>query len=205
MSNFLDDTAPTNLEQVLGNQAETQVNRLRDSQVQKRKRLVSQQAASGRLNSGVSNYPLADFDTAGANAESEIYSTLAAQLGGISSEDLLNQNDYNRNLQLSELIGTQNRPSKLQEAIGVLGAGTHIFCGGYVENLSAVVDLTTGERGVMAEKEPELIIRISTLGLKKEDLESLGLMGPMTGFDEAKISDDQIRNLIRKGLENFNG
>lgn len=113
-------TAPTSLEQVLGNQANSQVSGIEDAYAQKKKRLVSQEAHSGRLMSGVSDYPLADLSAAQAGDEGDVYANLAGALGQIPAEDQLNQDDYNHNLQLADLIGKLNRPSELQQALGAL-------------------------------------------------------------------------------------
>lgn len=113
----------SNLEQVLGDQAQNAVNQSQDAYAQKRKRLVAKEAASGRLMSGVSDYPLADLDTEAASAESDIYSSLAKQLGSIPAEDTLNTNNYNRNLSLAQMIGEMNKSSSLQEALGLLSTG----------------------------------------------------------------------------------
>jgi hypothetical protein len=119
---LFDTGAPTSLQQALGDQADNAVAQTQDKYTQARKRLVGQQAASGRLMSGVADYPLADLAKEGAGAESDIYSSLASQLGSIPAEDTLNMNDYNRNLQLAQLIGSLQRPSSLQETLGALGA-----------------------------------------------------------------------------------
>lgn len=117
------DGGPTTLEQALGNQAQNQVAGVRDQYTQARKRLVSKEAASGRLMSGVSDYPLADLAREGAGAESDIYSNLASTLAGVPAEDTLNRNDYNRNLDLARLVGQLNKPSSLQEALGLISTG----------------------------------------------------------------------------------
>jgi hypothetical protein len=192
--------APTTLEQSLSGQAQNQIAQSQDAYTQNRKRLIADQAAGGQLMGGTKNYAQTDLATGEANNESNIYSGLGNALAGIPAEDTLNQEQYNQNLQLAQLIGNLNKPSSLQEALGAFGTATHIFCGGYVENECEVFDKKTGERGIMAERGPELIIRLDTLGLTKEDIEKLGLRGPMAGFDVNGITDDQIRALIKLGL-----
>lgn len=127
---------PTTLEGALGQQAQQQVAQTRDQYTQARKRLVSKEAANGRLMSGVSNYPLTDLANEGAGAESDIYSNLATTLGSIPSEDILNSNDYERNLQLAKLIGNMNKPSTLQLALGGLGAAGNL--GGMAAGFAAL-------------------------------------------------------------------
>lgn len=118
--------APTNLEQVLGQQADTQAAGLQDAAVQRKKRLVAQEAHSGRLMSGVSDYPLTDLATSEASGIGDVYSNLAGALGQIPAEDYLNQNQNQNNLNLAQLIGNLNKPSALQEALGALGSAGNI-------------------------------------------------------------------------------
>lgn len=196
---FATDT-PTTLEDALGSQAKAQSAQAQDAYTQSRKRLVSQLASNGQLMGGTADYPLGDLATQGAQDQSNIYSNLADSLGSIPAEDTTNQNDYNRNLQLAKLVASYNKPSQLQEALGTLGTATHIFCGGYIENECVFVDIKTGDKGVMAESGPELVIRLDTLGLTKEDVRNIGLDGTMAGFDEKGVTDDKIRELVRMGL-----
>jgi len=197
MSNFLEGGT---VEDALGAQAGAQVGQIKDQYAKARKKQVAVLGANGNLNSGVATYPLTDLATNAAGQESDVYSNLANTLGQIPAEDINDQNSYNRNLQLARLIAEQNKPSALQEALGAVGTATHIFCGGYVENECKVIDKKTGEVGVMAESGPELIIRLDTLGLTKKDIETFGLKGKFIGFDEAGISDEKIRDLVRLGL-----
>jgi hypothetical protein len=120
---LFDTGAPTSLQQALGDQANQAVAQTTDAYTQARKRLVGQQAHSGRLMSGVADYPLTDLAKEGAGAESDIYSQLASSLGAIPAEDTLNQNDYNRNLQLAQLIAQLQKPSALQETLGFISGG----------------------------------------------------------------------------------
>lgn len=89
--------------------------------IQQRKQLVSDQAAGGRLSSGVSNYPLTDLSTANQQAQSGIQDQLASSLAGITEEDWLNQQNFTRQQQLADLVGSLNKPSTLQEALGGIG------------------------------------------------------------------------------------
>src|SRR5690242_975847 len=108
---LFDTGAPTTLEQALGDQAQNQIAGLQDAYTQNRRKLISQQAASGRLQkgSGVSNYNLTDLATGEAGQEADVYNRLASSLGMIPAEDTLNANDYNRNLGLAKLIGSLNK------------------------------------------------------------------------------------------------
>lgn len=197
---LVDMSAPTTLEDALSGQASNAITASQDKYTQARKRQVSQLAANGQLMGGTADYPLGDLAMQGAQEQSGIYSDLASALGGIPAEDALDQNQNARNTQLAQLIASFNKPSALQEGLSTVGTLTHIFCGGYVENQCSIVDNKTGERGIMAEKGPELIIRLDTLGLTKKDIQDLGLHGSMAGFDANKVTDKQIRHLIRIGL-----
>lgn len=118
--------SPTTLEDTLTGQANNNVAQSRDAYTQNRKRLVASQAAGGQLGSGVQNYAQTDLATGEANNESGIYSDLANALAGIPAEDTLNQQQYNQNLQLAQLIGSLNKPSQLQEALGAGGAAASV-------------------------------------------------------------------------------
>lgn len=113
---------PQNLEDILGQQAQSATANLTDQYQQQRRRTAADQAASGRLMSGVSNYPLTDLDTGYQQQKSGIQSQLASSLAGIPEEDWLNQQNFQRQLQLANLIGSLNKPSTLQEALGGIGA-----------------------------------------------------------------------------------
>ena len=121
MALFAND-APPDLAAVLGNQANQNIAGINDQYGQAKKRLISQQSTGGRLRSKVSNYQFGDLAKAQAGDVSGVYSGLADALGGVPAEDYLNQNDYQRNIQLAKLIGDLNKPSALQEALGGLQA-----------------------------------------------------------------------------------
>lgn len=111
-----------NLEDVLNKQAQSASANQTDAYQQQRKRLVSQQAASGRLMSGVSDYPLADLDTGNLQAQSGIEDQLATSLGGIGAEDWMNRQKYLRSYGLANKIGNANKPSTLEEVLSGMGA-----------------------------------------------------------------------------------
>lgn len=116
------DYTPTSLSDVLGQQAQAQTSQVQDQYTQQRKRLVAQQASSGRLMSGVSDYPLTDLDTGEASAESGIQSNLESALSGITSEDWLNSKQFKRQYDLANLIGSLQKPSTLDEVFQGIGA-----------------------------------------------------------------------------------
>lgn len=114
------------LEDVLGKQADTAVAGIKDDYAQKRRRLAAQQAHSGRLLSGVSDYNFGDLGAGEAGDIGNVYSNLSGALAGIPAEDMLNQNAYQQNLKLAKLIGEMNKPSALEEALGGLRAAGSI-------------------------------------------------------------------------------
>lgn len=113
---------PSNLEDVLKGQASSATANLTDQYQQNRKRAVAQQAAGGRLMSGVSNYPLTDLDTSFASGKSGIQDNLASSLAAIPEEDWLNSKNFKRSYDLASLIGSLNKPSTLEEVLGGIGS-----------------------------------------------------------------------------------
>jgi len=112
---------PQTLEDVLGQQAQSQSANLTDQYQQQRKRSVAQEAANGRLLSGVSTYPLTDLDTSYQRGLSGIQTNLSNALSAVPEEDWLNQNNFQRSYQLASLIGSLNKPSTLDEVLGGIG------------------------------------------------------------------------------------
>lgn len=113
---------PKNLEDVLKGQATNASANQTDQYQQQRKRAVAGEAASGRLMSGVSNYPLTDLDVGNQRAQSGIQDQLASSLAGVPEEDWLNQNDFKRSYDLASLIGKLNKPNTLDEIFQGIGA-----------------------------------------------------------------------------------
>ena len=126
MAGLFADSSPQNLEDVLKQQAQAATAQTQDTYNQARKRLVAQQAHSGRLMSGVSDYPLGDLSTEQGQAESGIQTGLANALAGIPEESYLNQADFQRKLDLTKYIGSLVKPDTLQEVLGGLGTGLQI-------------------------------------------------------------------------------
>lgn len=113
---------PQNLSDVLGQQAKSSTANLTDQYTQARKKAVASEAAGGRLTSGVSNYPLTDLDTSYQQGKSGIQDQLASSLAGIPEEDWLNGQNFQRQQQLANLIGSLNKPSTLSEALSGIGS-----------------------------------------------------------------------------------
>lgn len=112
---------PQTLQDTLTQQANQASAAQNQNYIQQRKQLVADQASSGRLTSGVSNYPLTDLSTQNQQAQSGIQDQLASSLAGIPEEDWLNQQNFQRSQQLADLIGSLNKPSTLSEALSGIG------------------------------------------------------------------------------------
>lgn len=123
---LFDSNAPKTLQDVLGAQASGAESDINQGYAQKRKQLIAQQAHAGRLESGVSAYPLADLDTAQANDVAGVESGLSSSLGQIPTEDYYNNLDFQRKKQLADYLGGLNKPSSLQQALGAAGTAAQL-------------------------------------------------------------------------------
>lgn len=120
---LFDPNANTTLESVLGNQAGYQKAQINDAAVQKKRRLVSSEAAGGRLRSGVSNYPLTDLASSTSSDLAGVDTGLAESLGQVPAEGYLNDQQLARNYALAQLIGQLNKKNGLQSGLEGAGAG----------------------------------------------------------------------------------
>jgi hypothetical protein len=112
---------PQNLNDVLQQQAQSASANQNQNYIQQKRQAIAQEGAGGRLLSGVSNYPLSDLSTWNQQNQSGIQDQLASSLAGIPEEDWLNTQNFQRQTQLAQLIGSLNKPSSLQEALGAIG------------------------------------------------------------------------------------
>lgn len=115
------DGGMNSLEDVLGQQADTQRMDVQNQFAKKRRQTISQQAKAGRLGSGVANYSLADVDAEELGAMGDVESGLAQALGQVPLNDFRTQQEANRKLELSRLLGKMNKPSALEQAFGAVG------------------------------------------------------------------------------------
>lgn len=125
---------PQSLQDVFNQVGASQSANLTDQYTQARKQAVAGEAASGRLTSGVSNYPLTDLDTSYQKGLSDIQTNLAGQEAGIQDDDWLNNQNYLRQYGLADAIGNANRPSTLEEifaGIGSVGSVAGTAAGAY--------------------------------------------------------------------------
>jgi hypothetical protein len=120
---LFDSGAPNTLEDVLGRQAETKGMDLENKFSKQRRKVIGQQAAAGRLGSGVSNYSLADADISEIAGLGGLESDLALALGQIPSEDYVRSREYGRQEELARLIASLNKKDKLGSIIGGIGTG----------------------------------------------------------------------------------
>ena len=115
---------PQNLSDVLGQQAQSATANLTDQYTQSRRQAINQEGASGRLMSGVSDYPLADLNKQYTQAQSGIQDNLANSLAGIPANDYLNQQEFNNSYSLANQIGNANKPSTLDEIFQGIGSAS---------------------------------------------------------------------------------
>lgn len=127
---LFDSGAPTTLEDVLGRQAETQGMNLENQFAKQRRKAIGQQAAAGRLGSGVANYTMADVDAGEIAGLGDVEQSLAEALGQIPAEDYVRQREFERQEALAALIGKTKKKNLLGGIIG--GAGTGAATGASV-------------------------------------------------------------------------
>jgi hypothetical protein len=115
---LFDEGPSGTLEDVLGKQADDKVNSISNVYAKKRRQSIAQNAHSGRLLSGVSNYDAGDINAAEAGDIGDVYSGLAGALGQVPIDDYSAEQDDQRNRELAQLIAKLNKPSLLQEVLG---------------------------------------------------------------------------------------
>lgn len=123
---FLDDGSISSLEDVLGRQADTASMNISNQFAKKRKKLVAQQAHSGRLGSGVANYSLGDLDAQEVGALGDVQGGLADSLAQVPIDDYALDQEYQRKRQLAEKIASLNRPSTLEQVLGGIGTAASV-------------------------------------------------------------------------------
>lgn len=116
------DSGQNTLEDALRGIATDKSNSISDIYAKKRRQAVSQQAASGRLGSGVSNYQFGDLASQEAADQGNVYGDLASTLAQVPIQDYGVTQDNLRKRQLAELLASLNKPSSLEEALGTLGS-----------------------------------------------------------------------------------
>jgi hypothetical protein len=127
---LFDDGSPKTLEDVLGQSADTASMGIENAYAKKRRRTIGQEAAKGRLRSGVANYTMGDVDAAELEDLGGVQSSLAEALGQIPTSDYLDERQFGRQSELAELIARLNKPSTLEEVFGGIGAVGNIAATG---------------------------------------------------------------------------
>jgi hypothetical protein len=117
---------PQNLQDVLNQSAGAQSANLTDQYNQARKQTISDQASSGRLMSGVSNYPLTDLQTQYQSGLSGIQGNLASEEASVPEEDWLNSQNFGRSQTLASQIANELQPSDLQTIFQGIGTGAQV-------------------------------------------------------------------------------
>lgn len=115
------DESGGTLEDILSRQADSSAMTIGNQFARKRRQAIGQQAAQGRIRSGVSNYQFGDIASDEIGALGDVESGLAGALGQIPINDYATNQDNLRRRQLAELLAELNRQSPLEEALGGLG------------------------------------------------------------------------------------
>lgn len=122
------------LKDIFGDVAQSQVDPFQADRAAKRGKVVSGQAASGRLSSGIAEHTLGEFDSDTAAGEAAIRAGVLPSEGqGTLQEDQQDfasseaEKEYQRNMSLARLLGQMNKPSTLQEIFGGIGAGAGLI------------------------------------------------------------------------------
>jgi hypothetical protein len=120
------DTGGGTLEDVLGQQAQNQVNSIDQVYAKKRKQAIANAGANGRLTSGVQNYTMGDIGAQQAGDIGDVYSNLSSALAQVPTTDYGATQDNARQRQLAELIAKLNKPSALEEALSALSTAGQV-------------------------------------------------------------------------------
>jgi len=118
------DTAPSTLEDVLGQTADTAGMTIQNQYAKARRKAVGEQAASGRLGSGVANYTMGDINAGELTDLASNESDLATALGQIPTQDYMGDLENARRLELAKLIG------KMSKKGGSAGIASGVLSGG---------------------------------------------------------------------------
>jgi hypothetical protein len=117
---------PQNLQDVLSQSAGSQAANLGQNYIQQRRQAIADQASSGRLMSGVADYPLTDLQTQYQQGLSGIQNNLAQEEAGIPEEDWLNSQGFGRQQQVAGQVANNLAPSTLDEVFQGIGLGAKV-------------------------------------------------------------------------------
>lgn len=124
---LFDAGTQTSLEDILRQKASNTSNDITNQFAKQRRQLVGQQAHSGRLTSGVSNYNFGDLASQELGAQGDVQSGLAEALGQVPADDLINMRESDRSRSLAELIASLSKPSALEQTLGLMTGGAKAF------------------------------------------------------------------------------
>lgn len=127
---------PQNLQDVINQSAGSQAADLTNQYTQARRQTIADQGSSGRLLSGVSDYPLTDLQTNYQQGLSGIQQNAAQEEAGIPSEDWLNSQQFGRQLSLANDIASRLKPDMLSQIFSGVGAAGSL--GGLAAGLGAL-------------------------------------------------------------------
>jgi hypothetical protein len=106
---LFDQGSPTNLEEALTQQADTQGMSIDQQYAKKRRQAAAMAGAGGRLGSNVQNYTTADINSSELGDLGGVQSDLASALGQIPLENWLSSREDQRKLELAQLIGEESQ------------------------------------------------------------------------------------------------
>lgn len=126
MSNFLDEGSGSTLADVLGAQADTSATGINEAYAKRKRRDAAVGAHTGRLNSGVQNYTVADTEGDRLGDLGGVYGSLATSLAAIPENDYLTNRQDDRDRELALLVASLNKPSNLASAFGMAGSALNL-------------------------------------------------------------------------------
>lgn len=118
------------LDQIFGDVAQSQVDPYKKQRALGRSKVISGDAASGRLSSGVASADLGLYDEGTAQGEAAIRAGILPAEAQQTMQDRQNEylsneadKEYERNMTLSKLLGSMNKPSRLSQIFQGAGSG----------------------------------------------------------------------------------
>lgn len=126
MANFLDEGSGSSLADVLGAQADTAATGITNEYAKRKRKEAALAASTGRLNSGVQNYTVADTQASELGDLGNVYGSLAGALGQVTQNDYLTSRADDRNRELALLVAKLNKPSDLASTMGMVGSGINL-------------------------------------------------------------------------------
>lgn len=126
MANFLDEGSGSSLADVLGAQADTAATGVTNEYAKRKRKEAAIAGSTGRLNSGVQNYTVADTNASELGDLGNVYGGLATALGNVTNNDYLTNQQDARDRELAMLVASLNKPSSLASAMGMAGSAINL-------------------------------------------------------------------------------